>query len=104
MDLLFSKYASPLEFMNLYIEQGRFGEFVSEILQLEAEKQQKETEKENDDRLWLAYLMSMSDKSFSDWKKGLYQKKEELPQGMTDQQVEKAKAQAHEILQKVSPL
>lgn len=104
MDLLFSKYASPLEFMNLYIEQGRFGEFVSKILQLEAENQQKIADREDDNKLWLAYLMSMSDMSFADWKKDLYQKKEPVSQGMTDQQVEEAKAQVHEILQKVSPL
>lgn len=104
MDLLFSKYASPLEFMNLYIEQGRFGEFVSEILRLETEDQQKIADREDDNKLWLAYLLSMSDMSFADWKKGLYQKKEAIPQGMTDQQVDEAKVQAHEILQKVSPL
>jgi len=69
MGLMYSKYTSPLEFMNLYIEQGRFGEFVENILSAEYERRKEEAEKEDNRKLWELYLHSMSDKSFNDWKK-----------------------------------
>lgn len=50
MDLLYSRYASPFEFANSYIKQGRFGEFVSEILAMDYRRKKQEKEKENDDR------------------------------------------------------
>lgn len=74
MDLLYSKYSNPLEFMNMYINQGRFGEFVTEIVGLENNRKQEEVEKQNEDRLWEAYLHSMSDKSFLEWKKAVMKK------------------------------
>ena len=54
MDLLFSRYASPLDFMKLYINQGRFGEFVEGIIGLENKRRKENNEKENDDKLWQA--------------------------------------------------
>ena len=71
MDLLYSRYASPFEFMNSYIKQGRFGEFVSEILEMDYRRKKQEQEKENDDRLWSVYIRSLSDKSFLQWKEDL---------------------------------
>ncbi len=71
MDLLYSRYASPFEFANSYIKQGRFGEFVSEILAMDYRRKKQEKEKENDDRLWSVYIFSLSDKSFSQWKEDL---------------------------------
>lgn len=68
MDLLFSRYASPFEFMRLYIEQGRFGEFVTEIISAENKRRKEQAEKEDEEKLWAAYIHSFSDKSFSDWK------------------------------------
>lgn len=68
MDLLFSRYASPFEFMRPYIEQGRFGEFVTEIITAENKRRKEQAEKEDDERLWMAYVHSYSDKSFNDWK------------------------------------
>ena len=44
MDLLYSRYASPNEFMNLYIEQGRFGEFVWNIVNLENTRRKEQAE------------------------------------------------------------
>ena len=52
MDLLYSRYASPSEFMGLYIEQGRFGEFVSNIVNLENKRKKEEVEAESDRMLW----------------------------------------------------
>ncbi len=72
MDLLYSRYASPFEFMSLYIEQGRFGEFVSELYEMFIEREKEKVEKENDDRLWSLYIRSLSEKSFTDWKADLH--------------------------------
>ena len=68
MDLLFSRYASPMEFMSLYIENGRFGEFVEEIINLNNTRKQEEQRKDEDSKLWTAYLFSMSGLSFNEWK------------------------------------
>ena len=68
MDLLYSRYANPFEFMRLYIDQGRFGEFVAEIVTAENKRKKEQTEKEEEDKLWMAYVRVAPDKSFSDWK------------------------------------
>lgn len=68
MDLLYSKYASPIEFMNLYINNGQFGEFVENIISKENKRRQEEAEKDNEQKLWTLYVHSMTDKSFNDWK------------------------------------
>ena len=68
MDLLYSRYSNPLEFMHLYIEQGRFGEFVARIVELEYKRNTEKAEKENEEKLWQMYIHSMSDKSFIQWK------------------------------------
>ena len=52
MDLLYSRYSNPLEFMHLYMEQGRFGEFVTNILEMDQKRKQEEAEKENERNLW----------------------------------------------------
>ena len=108
MDLLFSRYASPLDFMKLYIDQGRFGEFVEGIIGLENKRKKEEEEKENDDKLWQAYLHSMSEKSFIEWKRELKQsegnKKQPETLSMTDERVEDVKKQARGILKNFSPV
>lgn len=68
MDLLFNRYADPFGFMKPYIEQGRFGEFVSNIVKQENKRRQDQFEKTEEDKLWMAYVHSYSDKSFNDWK------------------------------------
>lgn len=104
MDLLYSRYASPMEFMRLYIEQGRFGEFVTEIIEMDNKRKREAAKKEDDDRLWTAYIHSMSDKSFNDWKKELFTQKQPEDYSMTDEQVANAKEQARDILKKISPV
>lgn len=105
MDLLFSRYASPMDFMRLYIEQGRFGEFVNQIINLENERKKEEAEKEDDNKLWIAYVHSMADIPFKAWKDGLLTNQKEQPAtlSMTDEQVEETKQQSRGILQKFSP-
>ena len=106
MDLLFSRYASPLDFMKLYIDQGRFGEFVEGIISLENKRKKENEEKENDDKLWQAYIRSMSEKSFIDWKKELKEDSKKQPEtlSMTNERVADVKEQARGILKSFSPV
>ncbi len=103
MDLLYSKYASPIQFMDIYIKQGRFGEFVSYILETDEKQRKEAAQKDENDKLWIAYVHSMMDQSFHDWKEGLMQKKEPVSYAMTDQQVDIVKQKARGILNKFSP-
>ena len=50
------------------MEDGRFGEFVQEIISSENKRLKEEAQKEEDRKLWELYLHSASDKSFRDWK------------------------------------
>ena len=79
--------------METYIEQGRFGEFVTNILEMEMERKKETAQKDEDYKLWLAYIHSMTDQSFHDWKKGLMEKKEPVSYAMTDKQVDIVKQQ-----------
>ncbi len=71
MELLYSKYSSPMDLMKMYINQGRLGAFVQAIVKAENERRRAEAEKENDMMLWIAYVHSYSDLSFNDWKKNI---------------------------------
>jgi hypothetical protein len=107
MDLLFSRYASPMEFMKMYIDQGRFGEFVTEILAMDAKRREEKTKKENDDKLWTAYLLCGDrEQTFNEWKAGLSQKQKEKPESyaMTDEQVGAVMQHSKGILNKISPV
>lgn len=108
MDLLYSRYSNPLEFMRLYINQGRFGEFVAEILEMDAKRKQEEADKDNEQKMWEMYLHSMADKSFSDWKKDVLSNsnsnQKPVSFSMNDDQVEDAKQKARGILKNFSPL
>ena len=93
-----------MEFMRLYIEQGRFGEFVTEILKMDSKRKQEAAKEKDDDRLWEAYIRSMSEKSFSEWKKDLFEQKQPENYSMTNEQVADVKEQARGILKKISPV
>lgn len=58
-----------MDLMNSYINRGRFGEFVTEFLQSEYERQKAEMGKDEDMKLWIMYCHSYSEDSFLDWKK-----------------------------------
>ena len=73
MDMLYSRYSNPLEFMQLYIGQGRFGEFVSSVIEVENKKKKEKEE----NRLWELYIHSYSDLSYSEWKKSLIMERKE---------------------------
>ena len=69
MDLLYRAYSNPLDLMNIYINQGRFGKFVEGFLEAEYERKKAEAEKDDNWKLWVMYIHSYSDKSFTDWKR-----------------------------------
>lgn len=50
------------------MEQGRFGEFVNEIISSENKRRYEEAQKEDDRKMWELYIHSASDKSFIEWK------------------------------------
>lgn len=54
--------------MRLYIDSGRFGEFVFELISSENKRRQDEAQKEEEQKMWELYLHSFSDKSFTDWR------------------------------------
>lgn len=107
MDLLYSRYSNPLEFMHLYTEQGRFGEFVTEILEMDQKRKTEAAKKDDEQKLWEIYLHSMADKSFNDWKKDVLSNnagsQKPVSLSMDEAQVENAKQQARGILQRFSP-
>lgn len=88
--MLYSRYSNPLEFMRLYIDQGRFGEFTAEIFSADKKRREELDEQRTDDRLWAAYIHSYSDKSFVDWKSEIMQPLRESSTGKRDDDMTKA--------------
>jgi hypothetical protein len=68
MDMLYRAYSNPLDLMNIYINQGRFGKFVTGFLEAEYERRKEEAERDEDWKLWMMYIQSYSDKTFGQWK------------------------------------
>lgn len=93
-----------MDFMRLYIEQGRFGEFVSEILELDFKRKQEVIKEKDDERLWSVYIRSHSEKSFKNWKDDLFTQKQPEDYSMTEEQVAAEKDHAKDILKKISPV
>ena len=74
MDLLFSRYASPLDLINTYIDSGRFGEFVTKFLELENERRREKQKHDEDWQLWVMYTRlypTYTQDTFPKWKAGL---------------------------------
>lgn len=84
MDMLYRAYSNPLDLMNIYINQGRFGKFVTGFLEAEYERRKQEAEKDQDWKLWMMYINSLSDKTFSEWKDSVLQKPDSQKQGTKD--------------------
>lgn len=72
MDLLYSRYASPMDLISLYINRRRFGKFVESVLDAEYQRKKDEAERTEDWKLWVMYTQLLSngltDESFNDWK------------------------------------
>ena len=71
MDMLYRAYSNPLDLMNLYINQGRFGKFVTGFLESEYEKRKEADEKDFDWKLWMMYINSTAEVSFGEWKESV---------------------------------
>lgn len=52
----------------MYINRGRFGEFVTSIIEAENERKKEQAEKEDDLKLWLIYVHTTMEESFLTWK------------------------------------
>lgn len=72
MDMLYSRYAYPMDLINTYINRGRFGEFVQSFLEAEAERRKADIEKDDELKLWIMYChlttKGFTDESYRDWK------------------------------------
>ena len=102
MDMLYRAYSNPLDLMYMYINQGRFGKFVTGFLEAEDEKRKAEAEKDNDWMLWTMYIHSYSDKSFNDWKDAVLPKQGEKNHNRkTDSDLDEADMQS--IITKLFP-
>lgn len=66
---MYSRYTNPKELIKLYTKGRRFGKLVENVIASEADRRKQEAEKEEEGKLWLMYVHSMSGKSFNDWKK-----------------------------------
>ena len=92
MDLLYARYSSPMDLVGRYIKQRRFGKFVQNLIEAEYERKKKEAEKDQEWMLWVAYVHSYSDKSFSDWKKTIMKSESTTKRGsdasLTDKDVQ----------------
>lgn len=72
MDMLYRAYSNPLDLMNHYINQGRFGKFVKGFLEAEYERRKSEDEKDYNWKLWMMYINSYSDMTFGEWKESVH--------------------------------
>lgn len=66
--MLYTRYSNPMDLMNRYINQGRFGKFVTGFLEAEYERRKAEAEKDLEWKLWMMYINSMTDMTFGEWK------------------------------------
>ena len=72
MDLLYTRYANPMELVNSYINRGRFGEFVRSFLDSVADSRKEEVDRDEELKLWIMYCHitahGFTDESYIAWK------------------------------------
>lgn len=66
--MLYSKYSNPIDFINRYIRQGRFGEFVQSFFEAEVKRLKDKAEEDKELKLWIAYVHSYSEEDYISWK------------------------------------
>lgn len=107
MDLLYRRYSNPLQLMNMYINNGRFGEFVSSVIDAENKRIYEEMDKENENKLFQMYVHTIylnPDKSFEAWKNEVLNNTNETESrksnslSMTNAEIEEAKNKSRDIL------
>lgn len=79
---------------------------MEEIISLENKRRKENAEKEENDKLWQAYIRSMTDKNFETWKNELKSGKAEVScdLSMSDGQISSVKDMARGILKGFSPV
>ena len=94
MDLLFTRYADPIPFVDGMIQTGRFHEFVVNFL--------KTVNKEKEDQLdWEFFLHKVWEGSFRDFKEDIDTNKRN--QAMSDQAMETTIKESMRILKNFNP-
>ena len=72
MDLLYQRYSNPLDLMNMYVNRGRFGEFVESVIDAENQRLKDEAEKDDNWKLWTMYVNllanGLAEGSFQQWR------------------------------------
>lgn len=76
---------------------------MAKIFEMDVARKKEEVRREDDNMLWQAYIHSVTDKTFQEWKDELIQEKEPVSYGMSDRQVEDVKQQVKGILGRISP-
>ena len=71
MDSLYRAYSCPMDLMNRYINDGRFGTFVKGFLTAEYNRKKEQAERDEEMMLWIAYVYSESNMTFTQWKEQL---------------------------------
>lgn len=74
-----------MDCISFYVNRGRFGEFVTNIITQENDRVRKEAEKEEDWKLWTLFLHSSSGESFNEWKKKVLQSGEKKQKRSADE-------------------
>ena len=67
--MLYSRYSNPMDLLKIYINNGRFGDFVSGFIKEETKRKNEEIEKHEDIKLWMAYIQTPTQELYQDWKK-----------------------------------
>lgn len=93
MDLLFKRYASPFDYLNILLESGNFERGIINIL-----------ETENDDKSWEYYLSNNphNKSSFVDWKKE-NNRKMQAQRPMSKAEVDATVRKSQDILNNFKP-
>ena len=72
MGLLYEQYTAPLDLIRMYINRGRFGEFVASVLETDYQRRKEESEKDDALKLWIMYTQlavnGLTEESFVNWK------------------------------------
>ena len=66
--MLYQKYSCPMDLMAMYINRGRFGEFVQEFLTLEYERRKDEADRQQHCDLWAMFVHSEFTGTFEEFK------------------------------------
>ena len=67
--MLYSRYSNPMDLLKVYINNGRFGDFVDGFIKEETKRKKEEIEKHEDIKLWMAYIQTPTNETYQMWKR-----------------------------------